>query len=184
MNSPARDLLEVAARVLADDPSASMADIAGAGGVGRATAWRHLGSREQLLSELYARSLSATRKALARTLGAEPLVTPEVVVDVVQALGAIGDRYRALRQLRPLDDTARREVAAVMRPLRDGFVRGQAAGRVRADITPELGVSLVAGVVAAALDPRTGASDPARAVRDAARVLADGLRTEPGRGTR
>ncbi len=176
MSRPSRELLEVAAQELADNPAASVADIAVVAGVGRATAWRHLGSREQLLAELYARSLTETRDALACTLGSEPLVTPEGVVAVVEALGAIGDRYRALRQLRPLDERSRHEVAAVMRPLRDGVRRGQRAGQLRADITPELAVSLLSGAVAAALDPRAGVADTSRALRDAGRVLADGLR--------
>ncbi|MDP9166502.1 MAG: hypothetical protein M3O32_10655, partial [Actinomycetota bacterium] len=115
MTPPGRDLLAVAAQALADDPAASIADIAVAGGVGRATAWRHLGSRQQLLSMLYAQSLVETREALARTLGPKPHVTPDAVVDVVEALGSIGDRYRALRQLRPVDDRTRREVTEVLR---------------------------------------------------------------------
>ena len=180
MSQSGRDLLEVAAQALANDPAASMADIAVAAGVGRATAWRHLGSREQLLTELYVRSLAETRDALIRALGPEPLVTPGVVATVVEALGAIGDRYRALRQLRPVDDRTRREVAAVLRPLRNGIVRGQHAGQLRSDVTPELAVSLLTGVVAAALDPRAGMPDTSRALRDAGRVLADGLRSRSG----
>ena len=179
MSQSGRDLLEVAAQALAEDPAASMADIAVAAGVGRATAWRHLGSREQLLTELYVRSLAETREALARTLGPEPLVTPDVVATAVEALGSIGDRYRALRQLRPVDDSTRQEVAEVLRPLRDGIVRGQRARQLRGDVTAELAVSLLSGVVAAALDPRAGMPDASRALRDAGRVLADGLRPRP-----
>lgn len=176
MITPGRDLLAVAAQALADDPAASIADIAIAGGVGRATAWRHLGSRQQLLSMLYAQSLVETREALARTLGPEPHVTPDAVVDVVEALGSIGDRYRALRQLRPVDDRTRREVAEVLRPLRDGVLRGQQAGHLRSDLAPELTVSLLTGAVGAALDPRAGMPNASLALRDAGRVLADGLR--------
>jgi AcrR family transcriptional regulator len=156
-----------------------MADIAVAAGVGRATAWRHLGSREQLLADLYRRSLAETREALQRTVGTEPEVTPEIAADVVEAFGAIGDRYRAVRQLRPVDDRTRREVTAVLRPLREGIVRGQRAGRLRDDITPDLAVSLLTGTVAAALDPRAGTSDASEALRAAGRVLADGLRPRP-----
>lgn len=179
MGQSSRDLLESAAQALAEDPAASMADIAVAAGVGRATAWRHLGSREQLLADLYRRSLAETREALQRTVGTEPEVTPEIAADVVEAFGAIGDRYRAVRQLRPVDDRTRREVTAVLRPLREGIVRGQRAGRLRDDITPDLAVSLLTGTVAAALDPRAGTSDASEALRAAGRVLADGLRPRP-----
>ncbi len=78
MSHSGRDLLEVAAQSLADDPAASMADIAAAAGVGRATAWRHLGSREQLLGDLYRRSLAETRAALARTLGPRTRESPRI----------------------------------------------------------------------------------------------------------
>lgn len=179
MGQSSRDLLESAAQALAEDPAASMADIAAAAGVGRATAWRHLGSREQLLADLYRRSLAETREALKRTLGPEPEVTPEIAADVVEAFGAIGDRYRAVRQLRPVDDRTRQEVTAVLRPLREGIVRGQRVGRLRDDITPDLAVSLLTGTVAAALDPRAGVSDASEALRAAGRVLADGLRPRP-----
>jgi AcrR family transcriptional regulator len=176
MSQSDRDLLKVAAQALADDPAASMADIAVAAGVGRATAWRHLGSREQLLTELYVRSLAETREALARTLGPQPLVTPVVAVAVVEALGSVGDRYRALRQLRPADDRMRKEVAAVLRPLRDGIVRGQGARQLRGDVAPELVLSLLTGAVVAALDPRAALPDASCALLDAGRVMADGLR--------
>ena len=68
----------------------------------------------------------------------------------------------------------------MLRPLRDGIVRGQRAGQLRGDITPELAVSLITGAVAAALDPRAGMPDASRALRDAGRVLADGLRPRSG----
>lgn len=179
MGQPRHDLLESAAQALAEDPAASMAEIAVAAGVGRATAWRHLGSREQLLADLYHRSLAETREALERTLGAEPEVTPVTAATVVAALGSIGDRYRAVRQLRPVDDRTRHEVSAVLRPLREGIVRGQRSGQLRDDISPDLAVSLLTGAVAAALDPRAGMPDASEALRDAGRVLADGLRPQP-----
>ena len=66
-----------------------------------------------------------------------------------------------------------------MCPLRDGVHRGQRAGHLRDDITAELVVSLLSGAVAAALDPRAGVADTTRALRDAGRVLAEGLRSRP-----
>ena len=42
-------LLDVAARVLAEDPAATAVDISVASGLDRVTVWRHLGSRERLL---------------------------------------------------------------------------------------------------------------------------------------
>ncbi len=180
MSQSERDLLEVAAQALADDPAASVADIAAAAGVGRATAWRHLGSRERLLAELYDRSLAETRAALARALGPLGMVDPDVVVAVVEAFGSIGNRYRALRALRPVDDRTRDDVTTVLRPLHDGIARAQDARLLRADVPPELAVSLLSAVVAAALDPRAGTSATPRALRAAGQVLADGLRPPPG----
>jgi len=58
-------ILEAAARLLAEDGDASMADLAGAAGVGRATLYRYYPSREALLGALTAEALDELAGRLA-----------------------------------------------------------------------------------------------------------------------
>ena len=58
-------LLKAAAEVLAADPSASMDDIAARAGLGRATMYRHVSGRADLLAELSEWALDSARRAVA-----------------------------------------------------------------------------------------------------------------------
>src|SRR5260370_10713857 len=58
-------VVSTGARLLADDPSASIADIAAAAGVDRRTVYRRFASREELLAAVYEARYDAVEQAIA-----------------------------------------------------------------------------------------------------------------------
>lgn len=152
-----------------------MADIAAAAGVGRATAWRHLGSREELIADLWTRAVADARQALAATLPLGGHVTTDALGAVLTAFGEIGNRYRALRRLAPPDDPRLGDWDTALAPLREAVVCAQRIGTVRDDIAPEMVVTLLVGAVASALETTADAEAAADAVAAVRRVLVDGL---------
>src|SRR4051812_45682445 len=88
-------ILNSALTTLADDPSASMEDVARAAGVTRTTVYRRFPNRETLIGALYERasveSLAALTEAEAAADDRNPV---ETLRAVVKAIAAVGDRYR------------------------------------------------------------------------------------------
>jgi AcrR family transcriptional regulator len=167
-------LLDAAARVLADDPAATMADIAAASGLGRVTAWRHVGSREELLGLLQQRARAEISETLQGILG-DRAATPADVGRAVEALAAIGSRYRVLFVVQPGGELrrGRREALA---PLARAIARGQDVGNLRADVAPELAAMLASAAAQAALQEAAGRPRALkRAVTAARRVTEAGL---------
>src|SRR5260370_9293838 len=92
----AEAILEVAADLLAGggEPP-SMADIAAAGGVGRATLYRHFPTRERLLAALAASARDATAARLAEAdLDAVPVT--EGIARIARVIAAAGSKYAAV----------------------------------------------------------------------------------------
>ncbi|MEM1413346.1 MAG: TetR/AcrR family transcriptional regulator [Myxococcota bacterium] len=86
------EMLAGAARALAADRNASMATIAAAIGVSRATLHRHYATRRELLVELTRRALDETDRLCAvRMAGARD--TRHALELMVEALVVIGERY-------------------------------------------------------------------------------------------
>lgn len=135
-------LLDAATRVLADDPSASMAEIVSASGLGRVTAWRHVGSREQLLERLLERAGAGLREALEGVLPEDP-PTPRDIGRAVEALAAAGVRHRVQFAVQP-GYVLKRQRRTWLAPLEAAIRRGQRAGTLRAGIRPDLAATLVA----------------------------------------
>jgi TetR/AcrR family transcriptional repressor of mexCD-oprJ operon len=88
-------IVAAATRVLAEDPDATMQDIAGAAGLGRATVYRHFPTREDLLGAIAVAAFDELGRALSdgRLEEAEPR---EALRRGVAAILEIGDRYRVL----------------------------------------------------------------------------------------
>jgi TetR/AcrR family transcriptional repressor of mexCD-oprJ operon len=128
----ATTVLAGAARTLAvKGPAASMADVAAAAGVGRATLYRHYPNRQALLDEL---GLVALREAKDRITSAriDELTTTEAISRTIRALVETGDPFIVIareRGARPSEFD--RTLAA---PITRMFERGQASGDIRDDV--------------------------------------------------
>jgi TetR/AcrR family transcriptional regulator, mexCD-oprJ operon repressor len=160
-------ILEAAARVLAaDGGEASMADVASAAGVARATVYRYFPNREALLDALARRAVEdAGQRLSAARLDGVPL--REGVSRAVRAFIDVGEPFVVLarERVRPDDGGFER---AVIRPVCELFERGQAERAVRGDAPPrwlaESLVALVAGTLLA--PPHAGKEDTIAAVTE------------------
>jgi len=157
-----RAIVDAAAEVIADrGESASMADVAAAAGIGRATLYRYFPTREALLVGL-------TRAALADL--AENVAAAELdSVDVLEGLARLSraffrsaTRYAALAHMRDkyLDKPADLE-QLVLAPVRDLLQRGLDEGELRDDVPLDLHVEVLTGlyekVIRLVVDGRLGA---------------------------
>jgi TetR/AcrR family transcriptional regulator, mexCD-oprJ operon repressor len=131
----AETILDVAADLLAvgGEPP-SMADIAQAAGVGRATLYRHFPTRDQLLLALSASARDATATRLAEAdLDAVPVT--EAIARVARVVAAGGSKYAALISrfgALGLAGDAEQQIDAQLRAL---LQRGLDDGTFRGDLT-------------------------------------------------
>jgi AcrR family transcriptional regulator len=90
-------IFDAAARVLADDPTAGMADIACCAELGRATLYRHFPSREALIEGVRRVADEATGVIVERHTAPDAPGTPaQRLATIVEELLEVGDRYRFL----------------------------------------------------------------------------------------
>ena len=144
--------------------SASMADVASAAGVGRATVYRYFPTRQALLERLATVAVADAGDRLAETQ-LEKVDPLEGVVRAVRALLEVGDYFTVLarERVRPDPEEYEQRLGA---PLRRLFERGQRAGAFRDDIPSvwlaNAFVDLVVGVLASA--PTSGRDDTVAAI--------------------
>lgn len=175
-------IVEAAARVLAEHgEQASMADVATAAGVARATVYRYFPSREVLLTRLAELAVddAGARLASARISEVPP---DEGVTRAVRALADVGDPFIVLARERVRLDR-RRFDSAVVGPLRQLFERGQKAGAFRPDVSTSWLVAAFVGLVASVLaaTPSLGREDTAAAITS---LFLDGARAPGERNKR
>ena len=159
-------ILERAATLLAQNgPTASMAEIAQAAGVGRATLYRHFPTRDALLEALAAAAVEDLGERLAEA-GLETVPVREAVARACRAFVTTGGKYLALMRTghKPADPAAAdRHIAA---PLRALLQRGVDEGELRPDIAPELMLALFSALIETGLTlaAQIGAEQAAAAV--------------------
>lgn len=142
-------IIDGAATVLAErGDAASMEEIAGSVGVGRATLYRYFPNRDELLKAIAAASI---RELAARVKEADLDVVPfeEGIARLARGIIVTGNKYMAVSGI---SDAYPEIDVEVVEPIRALFRRAIKDGSVRADIPPDLLVNLFSGLVRGALD--------------------------------
>src|SRR5436190_8149801 len=169
-------ILDAAAQALSEHGgSTSMADVAAAAGVSRATLYRYYPDREALLDALASHALADAAARLADA-GLERAPVDEAIERIVRALTAVGDRYTVLlgEQIEADPAEIERLVAA---PMRVVFARGIESGLLRQDLSAEVLLELFGGTLVAALKLiQRGQLGLEEASAAAASVFLDGAR--------
>lgn len=145
-------IVAAATRVLADDPEATMQDVADAAGLGRATVYRHFPAREALIAAIGRAAMDDLAEALerARLEEGDPL---EALARGLQAIFAVGDRYRVLAaEAQQGPSAARRGTArGSFAPMAALLERARASGALAADVPSAWMQAAVGGLIAAAV---------------------------------
>jgi TetR/AcrR family transcriptional repressor of mexCD-oprJ operon len=120
-------IVEVAARLLGENPSVGMADVASAAGVSRATVYRHFPTREVLIAAIQIQAIEQSEQALLACRLDEGTAT-EALRRLCTAWLDVAERY-ALAEVSPTDaQTLAHRRRVLGDPLRALIERGQAAG--------------------------------------------------------
>jgi TetR/AcrR family transcriptional regulator, mexCD-oprJ operon repressor len=146
-------ILEAAATVLAErGEQASMADVAAAAGMARATVYRYFPNREALFEALGRLAVEEAGERLeAGRLPDVPV--PEAVERAVRALVAVGDYLVVVARESTRADPAEFE-RRVASPLRTLIERAQSLGEVRDDLPASWLMESLIGIVVSGLQTR------------------------------
>lgn len=161
-NQNRRALLEASARVLATDPAASMDEIAAQAGLGRATVYRHVAGRDELVQEVAEAALASAARAVQSAVPDDGPAL-DALRRVLTALVREGAEHRPLLLLgiaRDAQFAARR--AEVLAPIAGIVARGAAAGDVRSDLPPAWALSALLTMLQTAVSE--GRPDPVQLV--------------------
>jgi TetR/AcrR family transcriptional regulator, mexCD-oprJ operon repressor len=170
-------ILEAAAGVLAErGQQASMADVAAAAGMARATVYRYFPNREALFEALGRVAVEEAGERLqAGRLDEVPV--PEAFGRAVRALVAVGDSFVVVSRESARPDSAEfeRQVAS---PLRKLIERAQSLGEVREDLPASWLMESLIGIVVSGLQmrPSLGVEDTVAGITS---LFLDGARLRP-----
>jgi TetR/AcrR family transcriptional regulator, mexCD-oprJ operon repressor len=148
-------IVEVAARVLGQQPHAVMADVAVAAGVSRATVYRHFPTREALIAAIQAQAVEASEQALNACRLDEGSAT-DALHRLCDAWLDVAERYAFMQLGHELDEETRELRRRILgEPLRALIERGKAAGEFSDALSVEwcvrsFGALLLAGARAVA----------------------------------
>jgi AcrR family transcriptional regulator len=143
-------IIESATGLLAVNPGASMAEIAEASGLVRATLYRHFPTRDDLIRAMYSAALDDALKAIL-SVDPEQGKATDAIARVVDALLVVGDRYRILSEQRRGYPELREKEQSVGAPLIALVERGQRSGELRDDMPLRWMVAALGSLVNEAL---------------------------------
>jgi AcrR family transcriptional regulator len=137
-------IVEAARRTFAQDPRASMQQVAEAAGLHRATVHRHFASRDDLLHALHDRALEEALTAL-REARLDQGPAADALRRATRAIVEVADRWQLARYAPVYREGP---VAEEMRARMRGVIaRGQREGSVRDDLDAAVLTTVWAGVV-------------------------------------
>lgn len=144
-------IVDAATRLLAEDPDASVQEIAKAAGVGRVTLYGHFDSRATLIAEVADRAIAATEAALRDVdLDGPPTEAMTRLLDATWYLThRFGGVVVAALEVLPAEQVQRAHDAPERR-VRDLLVRGREAGEFRSDLPVEWLITTIHAVLHAA----------------------------------
>jgi TetR/AcrR family transcriptional repressor of mexCD-oprJ operon len=172
-------ILEAAAAVLAErGEQASMADVAAAAGMARATVYRYFPNREALFEALGRLAVEEAGERL-QAGRLEQVAVAEAFERAVRALVAVGDYFVVVSResARPDPDEFERRVAS---PLRGLIERAQSSGEVREDLPAAWLMESFIGIVVSGLknQPSLGVEDTVAGITS---LFLDGARLQQRR---
>ena len=146
-------ILEAAAAVLAErGEQASMADVAAAAGMARATVYRYFPNREALFEALGRLAVEQAGERL-QAGRLEEVAVPEAFERAVRALVAVGDYLVVVSRENARPDPAEFE-QQLASPLRGLIERAQSLGEVRDDLPASWLMESLIGIVVSGLQTR------------------------------
>lgn len=170
-------ILEAAARVLAEDPTASMQEIAAAAEVSRPTVYRHFADREELIDAI---RVEVMEQAFER-LDAAAASTDPADVALERLIGEVAEiaaRYPVLGALiaaRP--PAGRKPPNRVIESFEVLIDRGRRDGTLRPDLRPEiLGPATMGALFLALRAAATRGADPREVGAEVAALVLGGAR--------
>lgn len=130
----AEAIVEAASRVLAEDPSASVQDVATTCQLHRATVHRHFASRDDLIHAVRLRAFRDTQSQIDAIAADGSLTAIEALEKIAQTVLEVGDRYRVYRFAPTLGPSTEQERQDIRAPFEALIRKAQRSGDVRKDV--------------------------------------------------
>lgn len=170
-------IIDAAVVVLAGNPDASLATIAEAAGVGRATLYRHFPGRSDLIDAIGRQAIEETDAAV-RTIRWQDMSSGEFLLAVFEAMVPLGDRYHFLMVMAPaaVGSDVREAYARQLREVEEMMHWMRRDGTLAPDVPIEWAVLIVDSLIYAAWSAvRDGSVAPRHAAALACRTFLSGL---------